>query len=308
MPRIPGSVLDQRMAEALAKLTDEETGFLGMEKPVTAIKVRSLPAARNSQPYRNCRACAGNTNCIPICPIQAKYDPTISLNDATNMGAKLLDHAVASEVIVENGRVSQINYITYDNEAGPRTGEGCVKAKIYVIAANAIETPRLLLMSKNGGTTINGVANSSGLVGRHLMDHPYYVAWASLENALKLTDRLMATTRVVISGAGAAGVAVTRILLAAGITDIVVTDRLGVLASSRGPLNESKKAIAEATADVTGRAGTLADVMVGADVFIGVSGGTVPEEIVATMAPDAIVFGLANPHPEAPARSPRSPG
>jgi glucose dehydrogenase len=178
MPRIPGSVLDQRMAEALAKLTDEETRFLGMEKPVTGIKVRSLPAARNSQPYRNRRACAGNTNCIPICPIQAKYDPTISLNDATNNGAKLLDHAVASEVIVENGRVSQINYITYENEAGPRTGEGCVKARIYVIAANAIETPRLLLMSKNGGATINGVANSSGMVGRHLMDHPYYVAWA----------------------------------------------------------------------------------------------------------------------------------
>ena len=124
------------------------------------------------------------------------------------------------------------------------------------------------------------------------------VALAALENALRLTGRLMETTRVVISGAGAAGVAVTRILLAAGITDIAVTDRLGVLASSRGPLNDSKKAIAEVTADVTGRTGTLADVMVGADVFIGVSGGTVPEEIVATMAPDAIVFGLANPHPE----------
>jgi malate dehydrogenase (oxaloacetate-decarboxylating) len=124
------------------------------------------------------------------------------------------------------------------------------------------------------------------------------VALAALENALKLTDRLMPTTRVVVSGAGAAGVAVTRILLAAGITDIAVTDRQGVLASARGPLNDSKKAIAEATADLTGRSGSLADVMVGADVFIGVSGGTVPEEIVATMAPDAIIFGLANPHPE----------
>ncbi len=124
------------------------------------------------------------------------------------------------------------------------------------------------------------------------------VTLAALENALKLTGRLMETTRVVVSGAGAAGVAVTRILLAAGITDIAVTDRLGVLASSRGPLNDSKKAIAEVTADVTGRTGSLADVMAGADVFIGVSGGTVPEEIVATMAPDSIVFGLANPHPE----------
>jgi len=124
------------------------------------------------------------------------------------------------------------------------------------------------------------------------------VVLAALENALRLTDRLMETTRVVVSGAGAAGVAVSRILLAAGITDVSVIDRAGVLASSRGPLNDSKKAIAEVTADLTGRTGTLADVMAGADVFIGVSGGTVPEEIVATMAPDAIVFGLANPHPE----------
>src|SRR5262249_34907368 len=60
--------------------------------------------------------------------------------------------------------------------AGPKTS-GCLKAKIYVIAANAIETPRLLLMSKNGGRTANGVANSSDMVGGDLMDHPYYVAW-----------------------------------------------------------------------------------------------------------------------------------
>ncbi len=124
------------------------------------------------------------------------------------------------------------------------------------------------------------------------------VVLAALENALRLTGRLMETTRVVVSGAGAAGVAVSRILLAAGISDVTVLDRAGVLASSRGVLNDSKRAIAEATADLTGRSGTLADVMVGADVFVGVSGGTVPEEIVATMAPDAIVFGLANPNPE----------
>ncbi len=124
------------------------------------------------------------------------------------------------------------------------------------------------------------------------------VVLAALENALLLTGRLMEKTRVVVSGAGAAGVAVTRILLAAGISDVSVVDRAGVLNSARGPLNDSKRAIAESTADLTGRQGTLADVMDGADVFIGLSGGTVPEEVVATMAPDAIVFGLANPSPE----------
>jgi malate dehydrogenase (oxaloacetate-decarboxylating) len=124
------------------------------------------------------------------------------------------------------------------------------------------------------------------------------VALAALENALRLTGRTHATTRVVVSGAGAAGVAVAKILLEAGITDLAVTDRRGVLHSSRGDLTPVKKALAEQTADKTGRTGSLADAMQGADVYIGVSGGTVPEEVVATMADDSIIFGLANPTPE----------
>src|SRR5947209_6095690 len=175
MPKIPSSLVDLAVADALKSLSADETKFLEMETPPTQIRVRNLPAARNSQPYKNRRACAGNTNCIPICPIQAKYDPTMTLNDATNTGfVQIMDRTVASDIVVgENGRISQINFIRH---AGPRTS-GCVKAKIYVIAANGIETPRLLLMSKNGGRTANGVANSSDMVGRNLMDHPYYVAW-----------------------------------------------------------------------------------------------------------------------------------
>lgn len=182
MPRIPPSLFDRYVGEKLATFTEDETKrleFLKTKEPVTELTVRSLPAARNSQPYRNRRACAGNTSCIPICPIQAKYDPTITLNEATNSGAKLMDRTVAREILVENGRVSGINFITYKDEAGPVTGGGCVKAEIYVIAANAIETPRLLLMSKNAETP-NGVANSSGLVGCNLMDHPQYLTWGLL--------------------------------------------------------------------------------------------------------------------------------
>ena len=184
MPRIPPSLFDQRVGQALAQLTDEETKFIGMATPVTELKVRSLPAARNSQPYRNRRACAGNTSCIPICPIQAKYDPTITLNEATNGGARLIDHAVASEILVENNRVSGVNFITYADETGPKTGNGCIKATIYVIAANGIETPRLLLMSRNGGRTAKGVANSSDMVGRNLMDHPQYLTWGLLPQSV----------------------------------------------------------------------------------------------------------------------------
>jgi malate dehydrogenase (oxaloacetate-decarboxylating) len=124
------------------------------------------------------------------------------------------------------------------------------------------------------------------------------VVLAALENALRITGRKPAEARVVISGAGAAGVAVTRILLAAGVSDLAVTDRHGVLHSGRGDLTPVKGSLARETADRTGRTGSLADVMAGADVFVGVSGGTVPEEVVALMADDAVIFGLANPVPE----------
>jgi malate dehydrogenase (oxaloacetate-decarboxylating) len=124
------------------------------------------------------------------------------------------------------------------------------------------------------------------------------VALAALKNALTLTGRDPAATRVVISGAGAAGVAVARILLEAGVRDLAVLDRQGVLNSQRSDLTPVKLALARDTADHFGRTGKLADVMAGADVYIGVSGGTVPEDVVALMADDAVIFGLANPNPE----------
>jgi malate dehydrogenase (oxaloacetate-decarboxylating) len=124
------------------------------------------------------------------------------------------------------------------------------------------------------------------------------VVLAALENAIRLTGKYHDTLRVVVSGAGAAGVAVTRILLAAGIPDIAVVDRTGVLHRDRTDLNPVKRALAADTADTTGRWGSLDAVMDGADVYIGLSGGSVPEDVVASMADDAIIFGLANPTPE----------
>ncbi len=124
------------------------------------------------------------------------------------------------------------------------------------------------------------------------------VALAALTNALRLTGRDPATTRVVISGAGAAGVAVAKILLGAGVRDLAVTDRQGVLTSRRADLTPVKAALARMTADTFDRHGSLAEVLAGADVYIGVSGGTVAEEVVATMASESVIFGLANPNPE----------
>jgi malate dehydrogenase (oxaloacetate-decarboxylating) len=124
------------------------------------------------------------------------------------------------------------------------------------------------------------------------------VVLAALENAMRLTGKYHDTVRIVISGAGAAGVAVSRILLAAGYQDIAVVDRAGVLHRDRADLTPVKRALAAETADTTGRWGSLAAVMEGADVYIGVSGGSVPEDVVASMADEAIIFGLANPTPE----------
>jgi len=181
MPRIPPSLFDKRVSDALEHLNEGDTQFLEMGRPITSLGVRSLPAARNSEPYRNRRACAGNTSCIPICPIQAKYDPTITLNEATENGATLIDHAVASEIHLkpQSDQVGGISYIKYDPTSGAKT-TGLIEATVYVIAANGIETPRLLLMSKNGGRTADGVANSSKMVGCNLMDHPQYLTWGLL--------------------------------------------------------------------------------------------------------------------------------
>lgn len=171
MPRIPQSTTDLFMAQAVD----------GMSIDGKTLKVRSTPAARNSQPFKSRRVCAGNTNCIPICPIQAKYDPTITLRDAEATGkVDFMYRTVASEIrIGGNGRVSEIRYKQYnpDGSLGP---EGAVSAKVYVIAGNAIETPRLLLMSNKQPHWEGGVANSSGQVGKNLMDHPFYVPWGLL--------------------------------------------------------------------------------------------------------------------------------
>lgn len=123
------------------------------------------------------------------------------------------------------------------------------------------------------------------------------VALAALKAAAKVLDRDLATLRVVISGAGAAGVACAKIMVASGIEDLTVLDSQGIVCVSRRNLNESKQELARVT-NGKSRAGGLAEAMDGADVYIGVSTGTVPEEILQTMAADPIIFALSNPNPE----------
>jgi malate dehydrogenase (oxaloacetate-decarboxylating) len=123
------------------------------------------------------------------------------------------------------------------------------------------------------------------------------VVVAALRNAARLLDRPLGTLRVVISGAGAAGVAVTRMLASAGAGDIVVCDSRGVVHADRGDLTPVKAALAAET-NAHGVTGGIAAALRGADVLIGLSGGQIAEEAVAGMAPRGIVFALANPTPE----------
>jgi choline dehydrogenase-like flavoprotein len=169
-PEIPLTLTDEFFLSTInGKQTFEN-------QPVT---VYPTPAGRNSQPYDGRRVCAGNTNCIPICPIQAKYDPTITLNKALDTGnVKVIYQAVADKVLLDANQklVTGIHYITYKTE-GVRSpsGDGVATGKLYVLAAHAIETPKLLLNSNDQLPA--GVANSSTQVGCNLMDHPLFLRW-----------------------------------------------------------------------------------------------------------------------------------
>jgi malate dehydrogenase (oxaloacetate-decarboxylating) len=123
------------------------------------------------------------------------------------------------------------------------------------------------------------------------------VVLAAMMGATKVLGRDMASLRVAILGVGAAGMACANILLAAGVSDMTVLDSRGILHRHREDLTPLKFGLAQRT-NPDGLSGGLVEALKGADVFLGLSGGVVPEELIATMAPDGIVFALSNPDPE----------
>jgi len=131
------------------------------------LKVMSTPQARNSQPYQGRPPCAGNSICVPICPIKAKYDATVHVELATRAGVELREKAVVVRLELDDGdrRIRRVVYRRWDNHE-----EVTVTGRIVVLAAHAIETPKLLLLSASDRAP-GGVANTSDQVGRNLMDH-----------------------------------------------------------------------------------------------------------------------------------------
>jgi malate dehydrogenase (oxaloacetate-decarboxylating) len=123
------------------------------------------------------------------------------------------------------------------------------------------------------------------------------VVLAALLGASKLLGRDMSSLRVVVSGAGAAGIACSNILLSMGISDLTVLDSRGILHTGRNDMNSVKAVLAQRS-NPRALSGGMVEALKGADVFLGVSAGVVREELIATMAPGGIVFALSNPDPE----------
>jgi glucose dehydrogenase len=180
MGPIPTSIVDQTVSQGVSGL--QVPGTLpdtpgGSDPTMYDVFVTPTPAGRNSEPYDDRRVCAGNTNCIPICPIQAKWDPTVTLGKALDTGNVTMSHqSVAYNVAVDGPSATRIDYYQWSRDAQGNLQKvsKSVTGKVYVLACHAIENAKLLLMSNNGA----GIANLSDQVGRNLMDHPLYLTWA----------------------------------------------------------------------------------------------------------------------------------
>lgn len=192
MHAIPPSYLDEQLRPVIDGLS---FALAGTERTLT---LSSYPQARNGivnpqyryrggrpgyrpvtavhdSPIDSGERCQGNANCVPICPVQAKYDARKSLVRALRSGrVDLLDRAVAAQVLIDpaNGRCTGVALRRYrsPDRCEPDGGERItVRGTVVALAANAIENARLLLASQ--------LANRSGLIGCHLMDHPFLLAW-----------------------------------------------------------------------------------------------------------------------------------
>ncbi|WP_054774561.1 GMC family oxidoreductase N-terminal domain-containing protein [Methylogaea oryzae] len=158
LPEIPLTYSDRQIAAAAQPF---------------GLTLGSHPQARNSVFYDDRPPCCGNGTCQPICPIQAKYDATVHLARAEAGGARVEVNAVVDRVVLDGERrVRRLEFLRPDGSRGEAVGS------LYVVAAHAVETPKLLLMSRSE-LAPNGVANSSDQVGRNLMGHVQsgFFAW-----------------------------------------------------------------------------------------------------------------------------------
>ena len=175
MPELSPSYLDGVFSSVIH---DQQFSFFygpgGKLQSSTRLAVTTEPQARNSQPYDGRPACDGRTTCVPLCPIKARYEAVFHVEKALLAGATLYEQAIVTRLEPgEDGRISKVwfrRWVMGPDKRQWTTSETFVTGRIVVVAANGIETPKLLLLSQLG--------NESGLVGHYLMDHPIKASYA----------------------------------------------------------------------------------------------------------------------------------
>lgn len=247
--------------------------------------------------------------------------PCLAIRDRPEEVWKLTGRANTVAVVTDGSAVLGLGNI------GPQAGMPVMEGKCVLFKAfGGVDAVPLCIDSKDVDEIVNTIALLQGSFGginlediaaprcfeieRKLKERcsiPIFhddqhgtavVVLAALTNALKVVGKDIHDVRVVTCGAGAAGTAIIRLLIARGLTDVIMCDRKGAIYEGRPDLNPAKQEIAAIT-NREKRSGTLAEMLVGADVFIGVSApGMVTSEMVQTMAKDAILFPMANPTPE----------
>ncbi len=274
----------------------------------------------------------GKIEVISRVPVQSKDD--LSLAYTPGVAQPCLEIQKDIEKSYELTRRSNMCAVITDGSAvlglgdiGPEAGMPVMEGKCVLFKAfGDVDAFPLCVKTKNVDEFVETVYNISGSFGginlediaaprcfeierklKERCDIPIFhddqhgtavITLAGLTNALKVVGKKKEEVKIVTSGAGAAAIAIVKLLLSAGFKDVTMCDRMGAIYKGREGLNWIKEEMAEVT-NLSRKAGTLAEALVGADVFIGVSApGTVTTEMVKTMNRDAIIFACANPTPE----------
>ena len=248
-------------------------------------------------------------------------EPCLKISEDTDLSYKYTRRGNMVAVVTDGTAVLGLGDI------GPEAGMPVMEGKCVLFKAfGGVDAFPLCVRSKDVDEIVNTIALLAGSFGgvnledisaprcfeiekklKERCDIPIFhddqhgtavVTAAAMLNALKVTGRKLEDIRVVTSGAGAAGIAIVKLVVSLGLKDVIMCDRKGAIYEGREGLNAEKEEMAKIS-NREMRKGSLAEVLKGADVFIGVSApGTVTLEMVKTMAPNPILFPMANPVPE----------
>lgn len=267
------------------------------------------------------RAAVDNKEALSLAYTPGVAQPCLEIRDDVNKSYELTRRWNTVAVVTDGTAVLGLGDI------GPEAGMPVMEGKCVLFKAfGDVDAIPLCVRSKNVDDIVNTVALLAGSFGgvnledisaprcfeiekklKERCDIPVFhddqhgtavITLAGLINALKLVKKDISEVKIVTSGAGAAGIAIIRLLMSMGVKNVIMTDRTGAIYRGREGLNAIKQEMAEIT-NLNCEKGTLAEVIRGADVFIGVSApGTLTREMVETMAKDAVIFACANPTPE----------